>query len=46
MIKKWLCDADFEIAEITDDLSGNPPTEETQRLLIIAKYCGKKEQNG
>lgn len=46
MIKKWLCDAEFEIAEITDDLSGNPPTEETQRLLIIAKYCGKKEQNG
>lgn len=42
-IKKWLNDAEFEIAEITDDLSDNKPTDTTERLLIVAKYCGKKD---
>lgn len=45
-IKQWLNDAELEIIEITDDMSGNKPTDTTERLLIVAEYCGKKEQNG
>lgn len=45
-IEKWLNDAELEIIEITDDISGNEPGDTTERLLIAAKYRGKKEQNG
>lgn len=42
-IEKWLNDAELEIIDITDDISGKKPSKETERLLITAKYCGKKD---
>ncbi len=41
-IKKWLEEAEFQVLDIFDDISGNPLCETTQRAIIAARYTGKR----
>lgn len=46
--KKWLCEAEFEIIGIYDEMSDRPLCDTTERAVFAARYTGKKrtEKNG
>lgn len=41
-IKKWLEEAQFEVLDIFDDISGEPLKNDSQRAVIAARYTGKR----
>lgn len=41
-IKKWLEEAQFEVLDIFDDISGEPLKNNSQRAVIAARYTGKR----
>ncbi|MBP3441352.1 MAG: class I SAM-dependent methyltransferase [Clostridia bacterium] len=43
MYKKWLCDAEFGIIDIYDEMTSNKLCDTTQRAVFVARYNGKAE---